>query len=422
MNNKKRGTVLTDLRRGGYFYYSLLELLFCASNACNAFFVSLFTQNGIDMRYVGIILAGNSFTSFIFPPIMGLFADKIQSKRKTLTFTLSAMAIFTVLTPFCGNHFILMFLASTLGQGFRSASVSLAETWILTEVSQPERDGSKINFSAIRLWGSLGFSIMCIVFYFVINVSGSPVDITFFVGSFLALIAVGFSVRGKKRETPPAGGTAKAISFKELKPGRLFKNYYYLTFMLVYVLLNSSMGFVQSYIPELLRQVGGSVALVGLVNGIRAFCEAPIMLISPWIVKKIGYEKSLMVTGLVYVVEQFIYLIAKTPSMVLVGQILRGSASGILFSSAVAYIFSLVPRSLSASAQTFAAGGANLLSMIANFLSGFLIDAFGLRSLFVVSASFQTLAVILFMITLYIGSKRKIPRYDAMLEEAIEIV
>lgn len=68
---------------------------------------------------------------------------------------------------------------------------------------------------------------------------------------------------------------------KELKPGRLFKNYYYMTFLVVYVLMSCSMNFGQNYMSQLMEEVGGNAAFTGVLNFARSFLEIPLLFLSP---------------------------------------------------------------------------------------------------------------------------------------------
>lgn len=410
------GGLWADLRRHGYFYYSMLLCCYSAMFATTVFFVPYYVELGYSNSRIGIIMAANSAMASIFPPMLGLLSDKLRSKRKTLLFCLAGLGLTALCVPVVGRQFLLTLLIAALYNGLRYSTVSIGETWAMSEVNRAVGLGSRMTYGSVRAWGSLGYSFTCLAYYFCLNGTGASNALTMYGGAVLALLTFIIALSGKKMEhTEASSGTvsARALSMKELKPGRLFKNYYYLTFLVVYVLMSCSMNFGQNYMSQLMEAVGGNAAFTGVLNFVRSFLEIPLLFLSPLLVRKLGYRTSLMISCAAFVAEQFFYIFAGGAVGVLLGQVIRGLSCGIMFSCAVAYIYSLVPRSLTATAQSICAGCNNIVSMLANLAGGFLIDALGIRSIFWVSAGIQLAAVVLFSASLLLGRLRGIKPYEA---------
>ncbi len=412
----KNNALLADLKKSGYFYYSSLDFILCALNACMAFLVPFLSGRGLPNTSIGILLAANSAASVLFPPFFGVLADKLKSKRRTFMISLF-LTVLSLLGVLVSRGFWLLLATTTIFAGARSANISLGDTWILSETSRASLDGSRINFGAVRMWGSVGFSLFCLLYYFAITKGGADVSVTFMISAGGAVLSFLAARLGKNRESG-AGASLKPVTFRELRLGRLFKNYYFVTFLLVYVLMSSTMFFGQSYITNLMEDIGIDPAATGLFNSIRAFAEVPLLFALPFIVRRVGYKKALMATSVLYVAEQFWHIYATSFASLVGAQVLRGLASGVMFGTAVSYIFTLVPRSLSATAQTVASASAGLLGIVGNFFSGYIIDAFGIRSLFWLNGLLQAAGLVLFAAALLVGKVKKIPLHTEE-EEAI---
>lgn len=405
--------LLADLRSHGYFYYSLLLCCYSAMFATTVFFVPYYVELGYSNSRIGIIMAANSAMASVFPPLLGLLSDKLRSKRKTLLFCLAVLGLTALCVPVVGKQFLLTLLIAALYNGLRYATVSIGETWAMSEVNCAAALGSRMSYGSVRAWGSLGYSLTCLAYYFCLNGTGASNAITMYGGAALALIAFCIAFAGKNKEQAGASAHTRTLSMKELKPGRLFKNYYYMTFLVVYVLMSCSMNFGQNYMSQLMEEVGGNAAFTGVLNFVRSFLEIPLLFLSPLLVRRLGYRSSLMISCAAFVVEQFFYIYAGGAAGVMLGQVIRGLSCGIMFSCAVSYIYSLVPRSLTATAQSICAGCNNIVSMLANLAGGFLIDALGIRSIFWVSAGIQLAAVLLFAGSLLLARLRRIAPYEA---------
>ena len=126
-----------------------------------------------------------------------------------------------------------------------------------------------------------------------------------------------------------------------------------------------------------------------------------------------GYKGTLFVIGTALAVEQASYIFSQQMWQIILFQMLHGCINGLLLGAAVGYIFSLVPPELSATAQTFCGASCSAVTILGNLISGALIDHFGVRAIFIVSASSAVLAIALFAGSLLLGRALRIAPYDA---------
>ena len=397
-----------------FTFFASLEVLFWAMVAPSGFTVVFMNDQGFNNAQIGIGLACTNLASVFFLPIWGVVADKLGSKRKTLILLYIGVAISSSLTAiFTGSVWLsiaLMFLVLV----FRGSVASITDSWVIVEVNTPDLYGNHINYGPIRACGSTGYAIAGFIYYFMFTTLQIDTRWSWMASTFFAVpcILLALSYREQSHLSQPIRRPNR-LSMRELRPGRLLSNYYFVTFFFIYMLFNIPGYFGLSYIPQLLESVGEQPVFVGVLGSIRALCEVPLLFFSRKIIQKLGYKGTLFVIGSALAVEQLSYIFCSEVWQITFFQMLHGSINGLLLGSAVGYIFSLVPPELSATAQTFCGASCSAVTIIGNLLSGWLIDSFGVRIIFVVSVSCMLLAILLFALSLWIGKLFKIAHYDA---------
>lgn len=415
-----------DLRRQArntYLYYSILYFLFCTCYSCLTYNTAFYLEIGLSNTAIGIIQSANSLGSFLLPPLLGVLADKMRSMRKALLLCISFNTLCFALLPSLRTFMPLLLLTSVFA-GFRNASDSLNMTWIVSELEQKKKQGIFLNYGSIRSWGSLGYSLSCMVLNLLMSRLGLTNEGSFYIGAACMGAMVLFLLFGSGRGSTSAVPNVtpqkqKTLTLKQLKPGRLLHNYYYLTYLVVYILIWLASCFGLNYTTNLLEEIGVSTAFLGTVSGVRALFEIPAIFFSAKLAKKFGYEKCIIASGIAFTLESFIFLYAQNSMMVLAAQVLHGLFDGLFMGLYVSYLFTLVPHSLTATTQTINMALANVVSMVFYLLGGTIIDRLGVRPVFYVAAVIPAAGVLWFIITLAIGKARKIPRYD-MAQDPIE--
>ena len=151
-------------RTAGYLYYSAIVFFLYCALSCSAFMVALYDSRGIDSAQVGILLAASSAVSIFSPPIMGILADKLRSKRRTLMLCLALGGVTDLLLPLSAGNFWLLLTISLIGNAYRVATFSLFDTWLVSESAAAHQQGRKLEYGAVRLWGSLGYSLVSLCY------------------------------------------------------------------------------------------------------------------------------------------------------------------------------------------------------------------------------------------------------------------
>lgn len=398
-----------------YIFYSVVFLLFCTCYSCLTYNQAWMLELGFSNTAIGLVQSMNSIFAFLLPPFFGIIADKIRSTRKALAITIIINVIGFCMYPYL-TSFVPFLLASSVFAGVRSATDSLNTTWVVSEIENAKKKGIILNYGSIRIWGSLGYSLVCILLNICISSFGLTTQGTFYVGAVTMGIYLMFTVfGGKKNQESDSSAKLKksTLTLKELKPGRLAKNYYYVTYLVVFVLLYLASCFNLNYVTNQLIELNIDISVMGTISGVRACFEIPGIFFSTMLAKKFGQEKCLIASGIVFILESFVFYTSESLAMIMAAEILHGLFDGLFMGIYATYILKLVPRSLIATTQTLNNAMANMISMIFYLIGGIIVDNYGVKNVFIVGAIIPAIGVLFFIVTLYIGKVKKIKRYSA---------
>ncbi|MBN2342810.1 MAG: MFS transporter [Deltaproteobacteria bacterium] len=240
---------------------------------------------------------------YFFMPLMGILAnvptgilaDKLELGRHLITFFCFAVAVFTTLVGLSGSdltaslsleaRFLWVFAAV---MGYYIFSMPMVPTVDGETMTFLNKIGQRDSYGAVRVWGTLGWSIACIIMGLVLN-HYYHLPLIFYSSSVAFLLLGVVSLRGlnfKRR------ASAVTIPWAHLKKDRLF------VWFLVFSFLNGIM-FAASflYTSYFFDDVLETPFEMGLVFGTWTIFEIPIMFFSKPLIKKLG-NRWLIVAGL----------------------------------------------------------------------------------------------------------------------------
>lgn len=405
---------LASERRNIYFYYSLIILLFSVSTSCFSYNTSHMLDLGFSNTSIGIVKSFNSVICFIIPPVFGLIADKMQSTRKALLITIGINLIGFIIYPQLRSFFPFMVLTSLFG-GTRSATNSLDTTLVVSELENCKKKGIFINYGSIRLWGSLGYSVVCILLNIMMTGFGLTIDGAFYICAGITLVMFITVLAGnRKTENDSSAKLKKAsLSLRELKLSRLLKNYYYITYVIVFILIWLASCYGLNYLANLLTENGLPSSMMGILSGVRSGCEMLGFLFASKISKKLGPEKCIVTSGIAFTLEAFVFMFSRSFAVMIAGEVIHGLFDGLFMGVYATYLIHLVPRSLLATTQTLNSALANMVGMVFYLIGGAIVDGSGVRNVYYIAAAIPLAGVLIFIATLTIGRMKKIPRYDS---------
>lgn len=372
--------------------FTSLEFFFWATLSTYYPFIVVFLMSkGYSSTIIGTILAINSFVVVIAQPFWGMVSDWVQSVKKVFILCLAIAACIMLTLPLYQSVLTLIFVFALL-TFFESPLPPLMDSWVIQGI-QAEKH---IAYGNIRLWGSLGFSLF--VYVMGKTLDYVSINIVFPAFAILASITIFMSTRIK------ITASAKSIPLKNLKIGKLLKNYYYVTFLIFAVTLFIPHRASALFLANLIADVGGTQEQLGLSFSLMALSEVPIFLFSRRLIKKYKPVYLILISTVFFIIRQILFLYASTPLQAILLQMLQGPSFALFLTGTVYYIDSLAPQALKSTAQT---GGSAVFfgvsGIIGSFGGGWIIDNMGLHQMYLLGIIMSAIISILFILSLYLG-------------------
>jgi PPP family 3-phenylpropionic acid transporter len=392
-----------------YLRLSSISFSYWFGTAACAYFTVLLQKNGYSPAQVGIINAVNSVITIAATPFWGMIADKFRSIRKVILATMCISIPLWMSIPLSLKIFLgplpLLFIAAPLGCFFRNPHPSLVDAYV---VQRCDRDG--LTYGYVRLWGSISYTIASLGFCFLLPAAGVETAFYIYGAGCLPFLILMWNFRDP--DAAAAGGQRKALTFRQMGFGRLFKNYYFITFMLFALFIYLPNTTSNAFMPYLMESVGGESARYGLITGLKALLEVPSLFLMRTLRKYFPLPVMLAGAAVFYSIEALLYANASSMTHIVFIQIFQGLGGGLLIGSSANYLYSLSPPELTSTAQTMNGALGATAAIIGNLVGGVLIVWVGIRRFYFIISGTLFFALVFFAFTLFFGIRvlnKKLP-------------
>ena len=382
-----------------FWSLSSIEFLFWFAAAAGMYLTVFLQKQGFKPNQVGFINAANSVVIILATPFWGMMADKIRSIRKIFIVCISVSAVLWALVPGTSRIAIgpltLMYGVILLGAFFRNPAYSLLDAFVVQRA-----DLDQVAYGHVRLWGSISFAIMSISLSMILPRTG--VEVTFYLHGivFIPLLIIMWKMKGSDVE-----GRAERVPFRSMGFGRLFSNYYFITYLFFAIFIHMPLNTSMAFLPYLVDAVGGDTARFGLVTGYKALLEIPMLLLMRPLRRKFPLPIAISGAALFFGVEALLYTQAKNLTQIIMIQTFHGLGGGLMIGAATNYVYSLAPKGLNSTAHTIHGAVNAVAAIIGNLLGGVLIQSMGIFPFYRVACGMLIFALIYFYSTLIIGTK-----------------
>lgn len=376
-----------------------IYVIFGFAQASNEFRVLFLESLGMSATECGRILAASCLLTAVSRPLAGALADKLRSRR--VVYIGSVLLWMAVLVLMLSTQRVRLAGFLLCAGIVPLLSVSEPVTYGMIEASGVNATlmNPMLDFSLIRVCLSAGYSLINFLYTPIVNRFGPTAP--FVCTLIFAAAMLAFSGSMRRFETMPEKKEEK-IGRNKLQIGRLFQNYYLITF----VLLNFVMALgshTQNYIYYLIDAIGLDGSLVGVAIGIRVVGEIIIMPLVPLLKRRISLPMLQALACVFRMLQMVLFITCKNPVIILGGTVLNGFAAGVSLASTAVYLRMMAPEGLDTTTLSLSTVMMNLGSIIINLVSGVIVDTLGIFAVYRVSFGFLLLWIVLYFGTWAIG-------------------
>ena len=371
---RARGQILPPMWSGSIYYWFYWSMVAVYAPFLNVYLTDL----GLSGVQIGLLAAILPFMTLVLAPFVSAWADRHSRRLRLLQglFVLWAIILLFWRLP---TAFAPIFLLMVLEGAIRSPTMPIGDSVVARMLSRRHLD-----YGRARLWGSLGFALFTVA----AGVLWDRVGFGFmFVGAaFMALPVI--LVTGKLEE-----GTA--VSPQARRPARaLLEDRGLLTLFVVAFLAGAALIVTFLFGGIYIIQLGGNQTYVGLLFGLSALAEAPVMQRSAIILRRTGVPGGLLLSIIIITLTLIGHALAWSPAVMVVASVLKGVGYALFVVASIDLVTTRAPAEWASTAQSMLyAAQIGLAPLLASPISGYIIDKWGGAVLFGVVTSWSLLAV-----------------------------
>ncbi len=358
---------------------------------------------GMSSSYIGTLNAISSMLAIFATTLWGIIADRINSIKKTFIIVSIGSGVLYGLIAFLPADFryaALMFMIYCPLANFMKSPMYIQMDNFTIRTCAAHR----INYGAVRSIGSLTFSLSSVLLSaWVIPRYGVPS--TFVLFFVLVLITIGITLRIPDPVVEKRNGQKP-----KLDPKVLFRNYFYVTFLIYAFIVYIAFGAEFSFFSYYLADKGIKITNLGLVLALRAIMEMPMLLIMQKLRHKFPLKWLILTASCLIGLECLgLGIIAKDMTSIIPFMILFGLGNGVNIGTIANYLYKLAPTEMRATAHSVYGACTALSGVIGNFCGGFVLRAVGASRFYLVLAGIIFSAAVFFFLTIFFGRNRQNP-------------
>ena len=386
--------------RKGILGFSLYFALFYGAIGVLLPFLNLhFRSIGFSGIQISSLLVGGLVVQILLATQVGYWFDRSPHKRLLLGSALLASTAVMAVLPILRQFFpILLLYVFTYTIGMISSATAVN----LSYHAGAHPDGGRNRFGKMRLWGSVGFSLMALLGGWLVEHRGIMANDAIFVVLNLALVAIIFLVLPTKSFQTEESNVPSTGFLQVLK--LIFSNRYFWMTIVALAMTDTMNDGIRSFEAIFMKDLGVSTATIGLVVTLTALGEIPFMYWGSSILEKLGTRRLVIGVIAFDLARRLIIWIFPVPGIVMAGAILNAASFPMRLLVTIHLINLFIPKRFTTTANGFVSVALYGLGYIlSNAISGVIYDYVSARHNYLFAS---ILAIVSLLMALNAGSPR----------------
>jgi MFS transporter, PPP family, 3-phenylpropionic acid transporter len=354
--------------------YSVIQCIYIMGYCSIFSFASVYLlSRGFTNSQVGITLTLANGLALLFQPVVASFADRSKklALRNIAAIMLAITSVFAflmLLTPAIVLPTAILYILLVT---FFSTQISLVTSMSMEHIN----NGVPINFSLARGIGSFAFAILSFLLGYLVDAFGAQVIMLVNIGlGILGMVLVSTFRKPEKKRAAENEVESQASSLLEF--GR--KNKRFMAVVAGVTLLFFSHTLINTYMIQIIHNVGGNNSDMGIATAIAGFLELPAMALFPLMYKKLPNAATfLKIAGLFFVIKAILTLAAPNVFWIDAAQCLQFFGYALLTPASVFYVNQVIKDADKVKGQSLMGMTMGISGLFGNFLGGFMLDSSG---------------------------------------------
>ncbi|PZE20967.1 MFS transporter [Paenibacillus xerothermodurans] len=369
---------------------------YATSAALMPFLPIYFGLRGYSSSQIGLLMMFGPFVAIFAQPIWGYLSDRYNT-LKLIIFVLWGLTIASSIGIFATDGFGWAFLFMLLLYFFMQSSVPLLDSMTIKSALQ-----AGISYGSVRLWGSIGFTLIALSTGYVLQAFGGIqfISVWYWLIWLLPLVLLIF-LKDEKASGPQIS-LAALTSVVRNKP--------FLWFLLLVFIMMVPHRMNDALFVLYLKDLGSSDSLAGWAWALAAVSEIPTFALLGRYMHRFHELALLGIVAVLYTVRWLAYAWITDPAILIFMQATHSITFAVFWIVAVHYAVRLVPDEMRSTGQAMlSAVFIGLAGIVGGFAGGYIKDYWGGSSMYVLGAVLTAIAAALLIGTHLYGQKQKKP-------------
>ncbi|WP_334446145.1 MFS transporter [Bradyrhizobium sp. AZCC 1610] len=358
--------------RGPIAYIALYAALYGAFGVASPFWPKYFETRALTPEQIGIILAAALLMRLVAGPLVGMFADVVQSLRLVLA-CCAGLAAATAVALLWADGFWLLLLVALVQAAALAPTTSIADA-LSVNAARPQIAGRPFEYGWIR--GSASAAFVCGTL--VIGQIISPTDLTrvIWLNAALLVVAAGATalVPGGAAQSAPHSGASKIAS----EVHGLLGIARFRILILVSALVYGSHAMHDAFAVIRWSNAGIDTFVISVLWSEAVAAEVIVFfLIGPALLNRFGARGAAALAAAAGIMRWSIAAMTSSVMVLAILQPLHGLTFALLHLACMRMMGSLIPAHLAATAQALYAFGSGVVTAALTLFSGFFYASYG---------------------------------------------
>ncbi|WP_159883270.1 MFS transporter [Paenibacillus puerhi] len=354
------------LKGFNFLYFSLLAMFI-------AFLPVYLDEQGLQPSQIGFIIGTGGFVTLVAQPLWGMISDRLRTVRLILIGLLLASAVTGYMlfsagsyVPLIGFALLLYFFLMPIDPLTESLNFTVAEA-------------SGVSYGSIRTFGAMGYGVSALLTGYAMSYFGMNSLSWMFGGIAILCLIIGWMM-------PDAPSTGRPVTWDRLK--QFLGRRETLLFLLLVFICSVPARMNDTFLGVYIRELGGSPELVGLATFLAAGSEILVFALSFWWMRPGKELVIITIAAGFYFLRFFLTSWITDPHLLAYLQLLQMLTFPVFYSTAIQYLYRIVPAEWRATGQTvLALLFFGVSGILASYVGGAVYEGFGGRALFLFISS-----------------------------------
>lgn len=359
------------------------------------FFPLYFDYKGYSKIQIGLLYAIGPLIGIATNLLWGFLSDRFQTVKKIMIILIFGQLI-TAILVFTAGWFSLLYVCLAMFFFFQQPVNSLNDSQLMLSIR-----ASGKSYASFRVWGSIGFAVSAGGFGLLLRHYGTgltPILCLFTITCTLILVFFLKDARqsGKKMAL---GGMLSILRSKK-----------FVWFLILIIIMSVSHRFNDGFLALYMRQLGASDSVIGYAWMASALSEIPMFFFLSRHGHRFKELPLLAFAGIIYALRFFIMGSIHNPAWIIGVQLLHSLTFGVFLITANRYISQIIPDEYRSSGQAiFAVAWSSIAGLISGMLGGWMYDAVGGSTVYVIAGCLSIVAAIGFLATHLFQNDDRLP-------------